>query len=158
MIIILMGVSGSGKTTVGEKLAERLDCEFADADDFHPPENVVKMRAGMSLNDEDRAPWLDALRRLIKTKLNEKSCLILACSALKQKYRDVLRVNETVRFIYLKGSRDLIEPRLSMRTGHFFSPALLQSQFEALEEPENALTIGINDAPEEIVEKILKNL
>jgi gluconokinase len=158
MIILLMGVSGSGKTTVGEKLAERLGFEFRDADDFHPPENVAKMHGGVPLDDHDRAPWLENLRGLIETNLRERRGTILACSALKRKYRDFLRIDDAVRFVHLKGDYRLIEKRLEQRVGHFMNSALLQSQFDALEEPKNALTVEIDAEPNEIVEKIITRL
>lgn len=158
MIILVMGVSGSGKTTVGVKLAERLGYEFYDADDFHPLENVEKMRNGIPLDDDDRKPWLEILAALMRVKSVENKDLVLACSALKQKYRDILQVSENVKFIYLKGDSDLIAERLVKRIGHYMNPQLLQSQFEALEEPKNTLTIEIDAEPDLIVEKILKEL
>lgn len=154
---IVMGVSGCGKTTVGTALANRLGWNFYDADDFHPPENVAKMSAGIPLNDDDRYPWLVALHDLIANSLvNEKSG-VLACSALKENYREVLlKDNDNVQIVYLKGSFDLILSRMQARSGHYMKPEMLQSQFDALEEPVDALTISISCSIDEIVNHILK--
>ncbi len=160
MVIILMGVSGCGKTTVGELLAEKLDLPFYDADDFHPDVNVKKMRSGIPLNDDDRKPWLEELSRQIKH-WNKKDGAVLACSALKKKYRDILRADSArneVQFVYLKGSKELILNRLEERSGHYMPPGLLDSQFSALEEPENAIVISINQSPEKITESIIDRL
>jgi len=154
MIIFLMGVSGSGKTTVGEMLANQLGWKFADADAYHPPANVAKMAAGIPLTDEDRAPWLDALRRLIATWLEAKENVVLACSALKQKYRDVLMIAPEVRLVYLRGSFELIEERMEERHGHYMKPGMLESQFETLEEPDNAIVVNVNDTVPNIVAEI----
>src|SRR5690242_9373418 len=154
MVIILMGVVGAGKTTVGRLLAEKLKCRFADADDFHPLSNVEKIRHGIALNDNDRAPWLRALRQAIDGWSVSGENVVLACSALKQKYRDELRA-VGVRFVYLKGSRELILNRLSTRHGHFASESILDSQFADLEEPRDAIIVTVEDSPEVIADEII---
>jgi gluconokinase len=157
--VILMGVAGSGKTTVGELLAQRLGWSFYDADAFHPAENIAKMANGTPLNDADRVPWLAALHALISTSLKEDCPGILACSALKESYRQqLLDGNDGVQFVYLKGSYDLIWSRISLRKDHYMKPQMLQSQFEVLEEPTNALTFDISMPVEEIVEGVIKQL
>jgi gluconokinase len=158
MIILLMGVAGCGKTTVGKLLSERLDWQFIDGDDFHSPDNVDKMTRGIPLNDADRRPWLEKLRALIEENLRSGRSAILACSALKQSYRDVLLVDERVRLVYLKGSYELIVVRLRDRAGHYMNPALLRSQFETLEEPHEALTVDVELLPEEIAQTIQRKL
>lgn len=155
-IIIIMGVAGSGKTTVGALLGRALGWTFFDGDDFHSAENKAKMAQGMALTDEDRAEWLGALGELIRTRLEEKRPCVLACSALKQRYRERLAVDESVRFVYLRGSYDQIETRMKRRKDHYMPVQLLQSQFEALEEPREAVVIDIAHSPEEIVDIILK--
>jgi gluconokinase len=156
MFIIIMGVSGSGKTTIGQELAGRMGCRFYDGDDFHPPENVAKMAAGAPLNDEDRAGWLAALASFIRKGIDKAECGVIACSALKEKYRDVLRVDaEQVRFVYLRGSYEVILARLQNRAGHYMKPGMLASQFEALEEPQDVLIEDIKLAPDVIVRDIL---
>jgi gluconokinase len=157
MVIILMGVVGAGKTTVGRLLAEKLKCRFADADDFHPPSNVEKIRKGVALNDNDRAPWLRALRQAIDGWSMTGENVVLACSALKQKYRDELCVGQ-VRFVYLKGSRELILSRLRVRHGHFASESILDSQFADLEEPRDAVAVTVDNAPEAIADEIIDKL
>jgi gluconokinase len=158
MIVILMGVVGSGKTTVGRLLAAELGWEFADADDFHPPANVEKIRRGISLNDEDRDPWLDCLRDAIIGWSAERRNAVLACSALKQSYRLRLQTDPDVQFVYLKGSAELIASRLRARHGHFANESILTGQFADLEEPGQALTVDIAHSPEEIVTEIRKAL
>ena len=143
MIIIIFGVSGAGKTTVGKLLARELGWRFIEADDFHPAANIEKMRSGHPLTDEDRWPWLERLRQQIKTSLAATENVVLACSALKRTYRDRLRVGEAVRFVFLRGDYVLVEKQLRSRRRHFMNPALLQSQFDDLEEPrpdENVLS------------------
>lgn len=158
MIIVLMGVCGCGKTTVGEKLAERLGCGFSDADGFHPKENVEKMRAGIPLTDEDRWPWLAALRAAIEGWQADGVSHIVACSALKQVYREILSPKDDVIFVYLKGSAEVIGPRLRARQGHYMNPALLESQFATLEEPKDAVVVDIGGTPDEIVADVLARL
>lgn len=156
---IVMGVSGSGKTAVGKALAQLLGWDFFDADDFHPPANIRKMQSGIPLNDSDRAPWLDALRDLISSSLTVNRPAVLACSALKERYRQQLvGGNDGVQIIYLKGSYELIWSRMSERKEHYMKPHMLQSQFETLEEPTNALAVDISLSVDEIVQEIVKRL
>jgi gluconokinase len=158
MIVIVMGVVGAGKTTVGKLLASQLGWEFADADDFHPPSNVEKIRQGLALTDEDREPWLDRLKEAIVRWIAAGKSVVLACSALKGAYRAKLCAGPQVRFVYLKGSAALIAGRLRSREGHFAGESILASQLADLEEPETAITVEINDTPEHIVEEIRKAL
>ena len=154
-----MGVAGSGKTTIGVALAKALHWSFADADEFHPPANVAKMSAGIPLNDEDRAPWLQAIRQHIEKTLREGNSAVITCSALKQAYRDMLMVEpQRTTLIYLKGSRDLLQSRISHREGHFMKPEMLDSQLETLEEPKDALVVDIRHTPQEIVAEIRAKL
>jgi gluconokinase len=155
VIIIIMGVSGCGKTTVGKLLAQRLGTEFLDADDFHPPANVEKMRNGIALTDDDRAGWLDRLRELISKNLQSGTSLVLACSALRQRYRDRLhQPGEDVSLVYLKGDFGTIMQRLEQRGGHYMPASLLESQFAALEEPGDAIVIDIELSPSDAVQEI----
>jgi len=157
--LIVMGVSGCGKTRVGKALADSLGWDFYDADDFHPPENVAKMANGTPLNDSDRAPWLASMHELISSSLRADHSGVLACSGLKERYRQqLLKDNEGVQIIYLKGTYDLIWSRMEKRTDHYMKPHMLQSQFEALEEPSNALTMDISSSVEEIVREIISDL
>jgi gluconokinase len=160
MIIIVMGVSGSGKTTVGRLLAGRLGWPFYDGDDFHPVANVAKMSAGLPLTDADRAGWLSALADLLRSRIAEGGSAVLACSALKQSYRRQLSVDSIqVRFVFLKGDYDLILERMKARPGHYMKADMLASQFAALEEPgDEAATISIVSPPAEIVEQIVNAL
>jgi gluconokinase len=159
MVLVIMGVAGSGKTTVGRALAGALGCPFADADEFHPPENIAKMAAGHPLDDADRAPWLAAIRAWIDAHLARGECAVVTCSALKRRYRDVLRPDPArVRFIFLSGSRELIAARLAGRTDHFMPARLLDSQLAALEPPADALTLDIALPPEKLVAEIRRNL
>jgi gluconokinase len=157
VILIVMGVVGAGKTTVGSLLARRLGWHFADADDFHPAANVEKIRNGIPLDDSDRAPWLAALRDAILRWSVERRNAVLACSALKRKYRDELRV-DGVRFVYLQGDFELIQSRLRARHGHFASDSILRSQFEDLEKPEDAITVEVDKTPDAIVSEIIDKL
>lgn len=158
IFFIVLGVSGSGKSTVGRMLADRLGCPFYDGDDFHPPENRDKMSRGIPLTDEDRAGWLQALADLIRRRLQADESGVLACSALKEKYRQVLQVDPArVRFVYLQGDYALILARMRARRGHYMQPGMLKSQFEVLEEPTDALVEDIRQSPAEIVADILRN-
>ena len=151
-----MGVSGAGKTTVGERLAAALGWSFYDADDLHPPANVEKMRRGTALTDDDRAPWLARLRSLIRELEREGRSAVIACSALRQSHRDYLADSgRNVRFVHLTGDFALIEQRLRERVGHFMSPALLASQFAALEQPAGVPRVDVAQTPDEIVAEIV---
>jgi gluconokinase len=154
MIVVLMGVTGSGKTTVGKALAANLGWKYFDADQFHPVTNVAKMRAGVPLDDADRQPWLETLAQLISDNIHAGESAVLACSALKQRYRDTLSISDEVRFVYLKGDRTMIAERLRARRDHYMNPKLLDSQFETLEEPEDALAIDVTLPVDAIVQKI----
>jgi gluconokinase len=157
--MIVMGVSGSGKTRVGISLAEKLGWDFYDADDFHPRANIAKMANGIPLDDSDRAPWLAALHDLIASSLKTARPGVLACSALKERYRQkLLDGNEGVQIVYLKGSYDLIWSRMQKRTDHYMKPHMLKSQFDALEEPVTALTADISMPVEDVVRAILKQM
>jgi carbohydrate kinase (thermoresistant glucokinase family) len=154
-----MGPMGCGKTTVGKLLVERLGWFYYDADDFHPRENVEKMRAGIALTDDDRKAWLEKLHGLIQGWVKERQNTILACSALKQTYRDALGVNQTtVRTVYLKGSYELLRRRIEERKHPYMNKELLRSQLDTLEEPKNGLTVDISSTPDEIATVIMKNL
>jgi len=156
MVIVIMGVSGSGKTTIGRALAETLHWGFSDADDFHSPANVEKMKNGIPLTDEDREPWLRGIRAAIERWKRDEPGHVLACSALKGSYREILGLNDPeVKFVYLQGGFDLICQRLKERKSHFFNPALLRSQFDALEYPKDALVVDVSKEPQEIISAIL---
>jgi gluconokinase len=158
MVIILMGVTSSGKTTLGRLLAEALGYQFYDADDFHPGVNIDKMSRGIPLDDIDRQPWLETLRGLVRRCLAEHTDAVLACSALKEIYRRYLLCDPQVRLVYLKADRELIRERLLQRRGHFMNPALLASQFATLEEPKDALWVDASLAPGEIIATIRRQL
>ena len=158
MVIVLMGVAASGKTTVGRMLAEELGWTFYDADDFHPHANVEKMSRGAPLDDEDRRPWLETLRELIKECLSLGRDAVLACSALKESYRERLLVDERVRLAYLDAERELIRERLNERSGHFMKARMLDSQFAALEEPEASTHYDASRPPAELVREIRERL
>jgi len=161
VIVIVFGVSGAGKTTIGRLLAEELGWRFYEADDFHPRANIEKMRSGHPLTDEDRWPWLTLLREQITRSLAVKDNAVLACSALKRAYRERLRVSGDVKFVFLRGDYALIENQLRRRRSHFMNPELLQSQFADLEEPqpdEEVLTIDLGRSPQELVEEIKAKL
>ena len=161
MVIIICGVSGVGKTTIGQLLAQELGWEFYDADDFHSVENIEKMEGGVPLTDEDRQPWLGKLHELIEQCLAAGKNAVLACSALKKAYRDCLRVNDGVKFVFLRGNRRKISEQLQHRHGHFMNPVLLDSQFEDLEEPqpsERALSLELGPSPGDLVELIKTKL
>jgi gluconokinase len=156
---ILIGVSGCGKTTVGRALADQLGWDFYDADDFHPPKNIAKMTSGIPLNDADRLSWLASLHGLISSCLKDDHPGVLACSALKERYRQTLLAgNPGVQLVYLRGGVELVAARMAARGGHYMKLAMLQSQFDALEEPANALSIDISLSIEEIVKMIVATL
>lgn len=159
MVILLMGVAGSGKTTIGLKLAEQLGWSFRDADDFHPPENVAKMSSGVPLTDRDREPWLAAIRAHIALALAHGESAIVTCSALKEKYRDAaIPDRDRVKVVHLTGSFKLLLERMNSRQGHFMKPQMLESQFATLEPPAHALTVDVARTPEEIVAEIRRAL
>ena len=160
MILVLMGVSGSGKSTVGKLLADALGWTFVEADDYHPQANVDKMHGGTPLDDADRRPWLAALRERIADACRTGENVVLACSALKHRYQDYLEQDDPpcVRYVYLEGSPALIQGRLAARKGHFMNPALLDSQFEALEPPADAVRVAITPPPDQIAAEIRTKL
>ena len=160
--LLVMGVSGSGKSTVAESLAARLGCRYEDGDKFHPPANVAKMSAGHPLNDEDRRPWLQAIADEIDRTCKANGRAVVACSALKRAYRDILvHGRNDVRIVFLNGTQDLIADRLATRKGHFMPPGLLTSQFGTLEAPQPAerpITVSIDAPVETIVDDIIRQL
>ncbi|MFL7893676.1 MAG: gluconokinase [Anaerolineales bacterium] len=157
MPIVLMGVSGSGKTSLGRALAARLGWSFYDGDDFHSPQAIEKMSLGIPLNDRDRSPWLECLSKLISDKTRAGENLILACSALKKSYRQRLRSgNENLVFVFLDGSYDLIWDRMQTRGAHYMKAEMLQSQFDDLEVPQNALRVNIDRPIPEILDEIIE--
>ncbi|PYU00947.1 MAG: gluconate kinase [Acidobacteria bacterium] len=161
MIVLLMGPAGSGKTTAGKLLAEQLSWEFADGDDFHPPANVAKMSGGIPLTDEDRLPWLQSIREAIERWLAQGRNVVLACSALKRSYRDLLGLHSNakdIKLVYLQGTYDLLLERLHSRKGHYMKEQMLLSQLRDLEEPTDAITIDVSNSPEQIVSEIRKRL
>jgi len=159
MIILVMGVSGSGKTTVGQLLAKSLGWEFCDADALHPVANIEKMSRGIPLDDVDRKPWLGRLQQAITQWLQENKNMVLACSALKAAYRQILlQDKERIKLIYLKGDFKIIQERLKKRLDHYMSPELLQSQLDTLEEPSEAITIDVSQPPEAVVREIKTKL
>ncbi len=159
MILVVMGPMGSGKTTIGKLLASRFGWPFYEGDDFHPPENVAKMQAGIPLTDDDRRPWLETLRGIIDERLQEGANAILACSALKETYRQMLGVDQkTVITVYLRGSFELVRRRVEGREHRYMNKNLLRSQFNALEEPEAGLTLDATASPDEIVDIISAQL
>ena len=156
-----MGPAGSGKTTVGELLAAQLSWEFADGDDFHLPANIAKMSQGIPLTDEDRLPWLQSIRDAMQKWLAQGKSAVVACSALKRSYRELLGINpkaKDVKLVYLKGNYNLLLERLHSRTGHYMKDQMLASQIADLEEPADALTIDISESPQQIVSEIRKHL
>ena len=157
-IFVVMGVSGTGKTTIGKLLSKAYGYPFFDGDDYHSKENIEKMSSGQPLNDNDRKSWLKSLNTLAHNQL--KSGAIIACSALKERYRNTLSsgITEQIAFIYLKGTFEQVKNRLEGRKGHFMSSSLLQSQFDALEEPEDAIAVSIELSPEKIIKAIQNDL
>jgi gluconokinase len=160
VIIVVMGVTGTGKTTVGKLLAQQLGWTFVEGDDFHPPANIEKMRRGLPLDDEDRKPWLDAIRHCLSEAIQRGENIVLACSALKHTYQHYLAgyAPELVSFVYLCGSPELLRQRLAGRSGHFMNPALLRSQFQTLEPPDDAIRVEVSQPPEAIVAEIRRQL
>ena len=158
MIVVIMGVTGSGKTTVGTLLAQQLGWEFADADDYHSAVNKEKMHKGIPLDDADRAPWLASLRQAIEQWIAKGESVVLACSALKNSYRTELSVGSDVKFVYQQGSFELIRQRLQQRHGHFASDSILAGQFADLEEPDDAVIVEIDQSVEAIVAEIRQKL
>lgn len=161
MIVVLMGVSGTGKTTVGKLLAADLGWTFLEGDEFHPAANVEKMRRGEPLNDDDRRPWLAALRRRIEEAIGRGENAVLACSALKHAYQDYLEghdPDDLVRYVHLTGSEELLRRRLEERKGHFMPASLLHSQFEALEPPEHAIAVDVTPPPDVIARDVRAKL
>jgi gluconokinase len=158
MIIVVMGVSGSGKTTVGTMLAEEMKCPFLEGDTLHSKENIDKMSHGIPLTDADRAPWLAAIHVRILEAFERSLDLVVGCSALKRQYRALLAKDVPIRWVYLKGSATLIRARLGHRPGHFMKADMLASQFEALDEPSDAIVIDISALPGDIVKQILSQV
>jgi gluconokinase len=156
-IIVVMGVAGSGKTTVGTLLANAMHCAFLEGDSLHPAANVEAMSHGVPLTDADRAPWLAAIHARLLDAFTRGQCLVVGCSALKRSYRTVLAEGIPITWVYLKGSAGLIRSRLPHRTGHYMKADMLASQFEALEEPSDALVVDISQSPRAIVEQILRS-
>jgi gluconokinase len=156
-VIVIMGVSGAGKSTVGSLLAQTLGWQFADADDFHPAANVQKMSHGLALTDDDRLPWLDAMAAAMHNWLVENRKVVLACSALKRSYRQALLIDpERIAFVYLKATYDELERRLKLRKHHFMKGDLLSSQLSTLEEPQGALTLDASESPPVLVRQIIE--
>ena len=158
MIVVVMGVAGAGKTTVGKLLADQLGWMFVDADNFHSAANIEKIRQGAALDESDREPWLDGIRTAELQWTLQRQDVVLACSALRYAYREKLNVGPEARFVYLKGSRELISERLRSRRGHFANPLLLASQFHTLEEPHEAITVAAEKLPGDIVAEIRTRL
>lgn len=159
MVVVVMGVSGSGKTSIGRALATHLEWPFIDADEVHPPENVDRMRAGIPLTDADREPWLAALRALVRRTDAAGENLVLACSALRRSFRKRLRDGvANLRFVHLQAGPELVARRLAARTGHFMNPDLHDSQFDALEEPEDAVVLDAAEPPDVLVARIRRAL
>jgi len=159
MIVVLMGVTGSGKTTVGKVLAKELGWKFHDADDYHPPANIEKMRRGVPLTDEDRKPWLQTLARLIRDARDRGENIVLGCSALKHAYQEYLRHDLDVgHYVCLCGPEEVIQKRLAARKGHFMNPDLLDSQLEILEPPEDAIRVDVTGTPADIAGEIRRRL
>jgi gluconokinase len=155
MIIVIMGVAGAGKSTVGELLAAELHCEFLDGDSLHPPANIEKMTRGVPLTDADRAPWLAEIHARIVESFERGESLVVACSALKQQYRDTLERGVAITWVYLKGTQALIRGRLQHRQHHFMRAQMLASQFADLQEPEDAIVVDVAVEPAVAVRQIV---
>ncbi|HEX7226466.1 MAG TPA: gluconokinase [Candidatus Binatia bacterium] len=158
MIIVITGVTGSGKTTIGRRLATELQWKFFEGDDFHPPANIEKLKRGEPLDDQDRLPWLKAIRDTIRAAIGRGENAVIACSALKESYRRMIRISPQVVLVHLEADPELIEKRLKQRIGHFMNRNLVRSQFETLEEPQAALQIDASLTPEQIVASIRSRL
>ena len=159
MIVVIMGVSGCGKTTVGRLLAKRLDWAYYEGDAFHPPENIEKMSQGVSLDDVDRGPWLASIKEAIDRCADGASDAVFACSALRRKYRRTLGADVVdIRFVYLKGDFRTVRDRMKSRDRHYMKANMLESQFSSLEEPDDAIEMDINNSPQDIVERIERQL
>jgi gluconokinase len=158
MVILLMGVSGSGKTTIGQMLSAQLNWPFVDGDSLHSPANIAKMAAGIPLTDDDRAPWLQSIHAVMEGWRIQQKNGIIASSALKEKYRKILLTRPEIKLVYLRGAYDLIYSRMQHRPGHYMKAEMLQSQFASLEEPKDAIVIDIGPAPEVIVSTIRQQL
>ena len=154
MIVVIMGVSGAGKSTIGMRLAAALRCALLEGDSLHPAPNVAKMSAGVALTDQDRLPWLDLIHERMRSADARGECLIVACSALKKSYREKLEKDLEVRWVFLNGSPGLIAARIGNRTGHFMSSTLLGSQFQALEVPADAIWVDVRASIPEIIERL----
>lgn len=159
MIIVLMGVSGSGKSTVGSLLAARLGCAFFEGDDFHPAENIQKMSRGIALSDEDRLPWLARIKREIDSYSAQRCDAVWACSALRRQYREILADGVSdIRFVYMKGDEEVIRERMDARRNHYMRATMLASQLASLEEPDNAIVVDIRNSPGDVVSRIVFEL
>jgi len=158
MIVLVMGVTGSGKTTVGKMLAERLGAEFADADDFHSAANKDKMHRGIPLTDADRMPWLASMHAYLAKEDGERRSVVLGCSALKQSYRAILSDGLSMQLVYLKGTYEVIDEHLRARKGHFADDKILAAQFADLQEPTDAIVVDVRMKPEQIVDEICSKL
>jgi gluconokinase len=158
VIVVVMGVAGSGKTTIGQLLADAIPCAFLEGDSLHPRASVEKMSRGIPLTDADRAPWLAAIHAYMVDVYNRGDSIVVGCSALKQSYRTVLADGLPVTWVFLKGGQDLIQSRMLGRAGHFMKANMLDSQFEALEEPPDTLVVDVSQSPDTIVERILSAL
>jgi gluconokinase len=158
MILLVMGVAGSGKTTVGHTLADRLGWVYLEADDFHSAANKAKMHCGEHLTEADRLPWLEAIHAELQAQTARGKNVVLACSALNEEYRHILTAGLNVKIVYLRGSKELIAKRLRERVGHFAGEAILDDQFAVLEEPHDALVVDVAEEPEKIVSEILEKI
>jgi len=158
MIIVVMGVTGVGKTTIGSALAQRLAYAFEDADSYHSPSNIEKMSHGIPLTDADRMPWLESMHRMLQEYAARDHGVVLACSALKQSYRDILGKDMVITWIYLKATAEAIRERIEQRHGHFAKEDLLKSQFDTLEEPQGVIVVNANPPEEQVVAEAVAKL